>query len=434
MKTIKFLLLCFLFMGAFLPVSYAEIEKVFKLAPDESHNLNLSLIDDDTKNPFGKYEELMLKKNPNTIFQKHQNELNVGDINIEVKDVIEIKNDHYEIGGKATVSINSNQHTFDFQNQQLTAIKLSSKETLYLYDIDTKYNDQLATIFAAFLTSEDKKYASITIGELGPDGITGFEFGERFVTPEFWKKVEESYTKHGKDTEQLEASDEKKSTLSNIDWGEYNYKATVDSRYFDDDQYVDRSVVLSVGVKYSEDCLCGEVALRAFAPEENIENETNNPYVMANKIKMGVRHHDGQVNQIYPLESSSTSNTIIYDMLSLYGIPTNTIQALANGFNSSISHIDGNSGQPQDMAIEFSRLLGLSNSVKIPADVATTSVEEEYDGIQKGATAYFNVQNYSQNSMLRSYAQVRYNAQALNGQFYNYWSQVAYYRHYMYGL
>lgn len=327
-------LLFFIFAACLLIPSFSTpYQASAKDTPIDFFNLELPLIDDEIKSSLEKYGEGLELNNGLAIFRKKTGQ--TGKINISISNLTKQDN-YYSIDGIVTVHLNNDVIQFDFKQQYLYVVESSPGHIIYYYDIDSKYFDgkknRMSSILAVTIPSQDKEYASITVGELGSEGIFLLEFGERYITDTLEETL---YNSMSNEIISNYVQPDDANIQSTVDWGEYTYKATVETAFADDYDYWGRAAVLSIGRKYVENCSCGEVVLRAFAPVEDVQNETNDT-VFPNKIKMGVQHHDGQVNNAYPQASSSSSgNTIIYDLLNVSGVPTNTLQAIANGFTAN---------------------------------------------------------------------------------------------------
>ncbi|MBD2847987.1 hypothetical protein IDH44_22555 [Paenibacillus sp. IB182496] len=399
-------------------------------------DLELNLINKNIRNELMENGMKIKESKLNSIFRSAKNSNgNNGKINLKITNSKVIKGDTL-IDGTVKVKFNELEFKTNFDNQKLLELQLENGDYISLIEIDSKVDvkneKRNSSVFFALFPNEEKYYASVSVGEINSGDFLAVDFGERFLKKDLMNQVEQSLKiMEEKEFHLDDQVTSKQTSAASVNWGSYTYKATVDTAFSDSNQYWGRAAVLAVGRKYSTNCQCGEVILKAFVPYEDVENESGNNYIIPNKIKMGVEHNNGQVNEVYPLETSSTSTTVIYDFLSVAGVPTNTIASVANGFSSSITHLSGNSGNPQDKAIEYARGLGLSSTTFIPANVSTNNVVSTYDGVQRGATAYFNVSNYQPNATVKSYAQVRYNARTVSGLYLNLWSDEAYAIHYV---
>src|SRR5690606_21025596 len=146
-------------------------------------NLELPLIDDEIKSSLEKYGEGLELNNGLAIFRKKTGQ--TGKINISISNLTKQDN-YYSIDGIVTVHLNNDVIQFDFKQQYLYVVESSPGHIIYYYDIDSKYFDgkknRMSSILAVTIPSQDKEYASITVGELGSEGIFLLEFGERYIT------------------------------------------------------------------------------------------------------------------------------------------------------------------------------------------------------------------------------------------------------------
>lgn len=332
----------------------------------------------------------------------------------------------YKINGKVNITYNSLSHAFKFDNQDVTKINLDGKD-IYLFSIDTDFpiksgNKKNASTYISWVPEDDNRYGSISIGDLGEDGLAILLFGERYETPQLKDRLREEVNNNNKKTQSSI------SIASTKTFPDVNFKNTLGGNYSETGQYWGRNMAAVVSSRYSTNCGCGEVEIRAFGTGDDIEETTGVPFAYPDKVKAGIDHTNGQVNSVYPGESSSSVEipNIIYDVLGVYGVPTNTIESISGSIQTSVDHTT--LGPDHKYAVYY-KFGGISDiAIPVKSSVPTDEVHIEYDGESKGANFVFNYSSYGgAYDKIKAYASVRYMTSDMFGETVYIWSENHWY-------
>jgi hypothetical protein len=361
-------------------------------------------------------------KNPFVLDKEKKNQ---GSFEIFLDDIQEVDQQYSKISGKIKVKLNSINHTFKYENQNMNVYVLDDGTKLYMIDIDTEFKNgkesTISSVHFTWIPETDQKYASISVGTLSNNGVAILEFGERYETQELWSQIRT-----------IENSKQKENTVkihSNETWANVKYKNTISGQYDINNNYWGRNLVATIGSMYSTNCGCGEVEIRVFGTGEDIKNATGTNLAVPDKVKAGVTHKNGQLTRVYPSATTSSVDqaSILFDFLSYAGVPNNTIKVWANGIAGQITHA---STGANNMSGEVYRSSGLSN-INIPASVKKEDADRTYNNTKKGFAFRFLVNNYDYYAQVRSYAQVRYIGTTAFGSTTRIWSSEQWYNHYM---
>ena len=393
----------------------------------DSNTLNRELELNDSK-PAG-FEKLIEKaKKSGVPLALNESTKNDGKIKINVTKQKVVNDQNSVIDGTAVINVNELKQAFRFEEQALHTFVLPTGEEYHVMNIDTNVERGQKTyevvIHYSWITGTDKEYASVSIGNL-QEGVNVLTFGNPFETAEFLDIVQgevKNYKSQEGEVSILAAT--------TPGWQDVNHKNTIQGKYGANGQDWGRSVVATIG-SYKGSGLAGEVQIRVWGTRQDMQNTTGVTVYSTDRLRTGVTHQDGLVNRAYPSStdgSTSTQASVVYDVLSLFGVPTNSVELWANSLSAQV--IQNTTGL-NNLEVDFYRYAGLGSSTELPSNIATNNADSYYNMTTKGVTARFSIENYGQFSQVQSYAQARYVSTNALGQVVSFWSEKVWYYHYL---